>query len=57
MSPRYLICVIICLLISEMRVKRESQVFGQILSTRDWQKLTKIVTKLTSFVKAAACPR
>ena len=57
MSPRYLICVIICLLISEMRVKRESQVFGQILSTRDLQKLTKIVTKLTSFVKAAACPR
>ena len=57
MSLRYLTCVIICLPISEMRVKCESQVFGQILSTRDWLKLTKKVTKLTSFVKAAACHR
>ena len=35
-------------------MKRESQVFGQILSTKDWSKLTKIVPKSTVLVQSAA---
>ena len=35
-------------------MKRENQVFGQITSTKDWSKLTKIVPKSTVFVLAAA---
>ena len=35
-------------------MKRENLVFGQITSTKDWSKLTKITPKSTVFVQAAA---
>ena len=35
-------------------MKRENQVFGQITSTKDWSKLTKIVPKSTVLVQSAA---
>ena len=39
--------------ITEISMKRENQVFGQITSTKDWSKLTKIAPKSTVFVQAA----
>ena len=35
-------------------MKRENLVFGQITSTKDWSKLTKIVPKSTVLVQSAA---